>query len=294
MNPTLVAIVTGIVLAFRAMGAIPPGPADPGKLFHDRAGIVDEADARAIRNLQQDALQQSGVPIMIVTIRRMDDYLPAKNIESFARSWFDTWRIGGYRNEGMLVLVSVEDRKSRIQLGSAWGRRFDGVCESLMQNRMVPRFKEGDYGGGLARAVEGLAGMAAAGPESTPPKQGITGQINEAIPLLTHPLLRGGLGALGVISLLLAIRGRKNRRSWLTVSSITLGFAVLTGLMLPALVLWVLFGPALEFFGLSVGGGMWDRWGSRSGSGWSGHNDSWSSGSSGGGGDSGGGASGDW
>jgi uncharacterized protein len=290
MNKTLITIVAGMVLAFRALGAIPQTPTD--ELFHDLAGIVDETDEQTIRNLQQDVLQRSGVPIVIVTVRRMADYLPgATDIEPFARSWFDRWRIGGDDNRGMLVLVSAENRKSRIHLGSAWGRRFDGFCKSLMNTGMVPRFKEGDYAAGLTSAVEALAEIAAAGPNSKPPERGIREQIDEALPLLANPRFRMVLGALGVLCLVLALRGRKNRRSWLTVSSLALGVALLSGLMLPLLIGWIVFGPALEFFGLSVGGGMWDR---LSGSRGSDDRHSWGGGSSGGGGDSGGGASGDW
>ena len=294
MNKILITMISSLVLAFRMLGAIPPASSD--ELFHDLAGVVDEAGERTIRGLQQDALEESGVPIVVVTVRRMADHLPgAKDIESFARNWFTDWRIGGSRNQGMLVLVSVEDRKSRIHLGSAWGRRFDGTCKSLMTTGMVPRFKEGDYAAGLTRAVGNLAAIAMAGPKSKPPERGIREQINETFPLFVNPRFRMGLGAFGGVCLMLALIGRKNRRSWLTISSLTLGVALLSGLIVPLLFLWIAFGPALEFFGLSIGGGLWDRFSGSGGSRWSDDHDSWSGGNSGGGGgSSGGGASGDW
>ena len=67
------------------------------------------------------------------------------------------------------MLVSVGDRKARIELGGDWGRKRDDFCQQVMSGRMVPSFKEGDYAGGIANAVASLSEMAAAGPEGAAP-----------------------------------------------------------------------------------------------------------------------------
>jgi len=163
------------------LGAIPPQPADR-EFFHDLAGVVDAGDAQTITNLQQEVFRQCGVPIVVVTINRMRDYDPeSPSIESFARRWFDTWGIGTQaNNNGMLILVSTGDRKARIELGAEWERRFDEFCQQLMNKKMVPRFKEGNYGRGLVAAVNSLAEIAEAGPQSTPPSPSLTDRILES------------------------------------------------------------------------------------------------------------------
>jgi hypothetical protein len=78
-------------------------------------------------------------------------------IEEFARRWFNSWGIGtlnapsGARaNRGMLLLVSVGDRKARIELGADWGRGANGYSQSVMAASIIPAFKRGDYSGGIA------------------------------------------------------------------------------------------------------------------------------------------------
>jgi len=166
-------------------GAIPPKPADRAFL-HDLAGVVDAGDAQTITNLQQEVFRQCGVPIVVVTVRYMADYDPqSPSIESFARRWFDTWGIGTQaNNNGMLIIVSTGDRKARIELGAEWERRFDEFCQQLMNKKMVPRFKEGNYGKGLIAAVSSLAQIAEAGPQSTPPSPSLTDRI------LDNPVLK--------------------------------------------------------------------------------------------------------
>ena len=87
-------------------------------------------------------------------------------IETFARLLFDQWQVGIAKlgdqnwNTGILVLVSVGDRKARIELGAGWGREKDQLCQQIMDERMVPRFKQGDFSGGITAGVEALEAMA--------------------------------------------------------------------------------------------------------------------------------------
>jgi uncharacterized protein len=165
--------------------AIPPRPADR-EFFHDLAGVVGAGDAQTITNLQQEVFRRVGVPIMVVTVNRMSEYDPnSPSIESFARRWFDTWGIGSQvKNDGMLVIVSTGDRKARIELGAEWERRFDEFCKRLMDEKMVPRFKKGDYGQGLSAAIGSLAAIAEVGPQAAPPNPGLTERI------LNNPLMK--------------------------------------------------------------------------------------------------------
>ncbi len=87
-------------------------------------------------------------------------------IETFARLLFDQWQVGVAKlgnqnwNTGILLLVSVGDRKSRIELGAGWGREKDQLCQQIMDQQMVPRFKQGDFSGGISAGVESLEAMA--------------------------------------------------------------------------------------------------------------------------------------
>lgn len=174
-----------IALTWTCSAAIPPPPQDR-EFFHDLANIVDSSNAEAIQNIQQEVFDQSGVPIVVVTVLRRRKYdADSPSIESFARRWFDSWGIGSQaNNSGMLIIVSRDDRKARIELGAEWGGRFDRFCSRLMDQKMVPQFKKGDYGGGLRAAVTSLGIIAKAGPRADPPEPDMTERI------LDNPIMK--------------------------------------------------------------------------------------------------------
>lgn len=167
------------------LASIPERPGDR-EFIHDLAKVLHPVEAGQIEQIQQDLFGQTGVPIVVVTITWMSDYEPeTRSVEAFAKNWFNTWGIGSQeKNDGILVIMSTGDRKARIELGAAWGHRFDMFCQQLMDRKMVPQFKQGKYGKGLLSAVSSLAELAAAGPGSEPPTAGITDRI------LDHPAMQ--------------------------------------------------------------------------------------------------------
>lgn len=141
----------------------------PGEreFIRDNAHILNEADALAIRTRCDKLLTDKATPIIVITIDRMADHGGAGlRIETFARLLFDQWEIGHAQlngqtwNTGILLLVSQQDRKARIELGNGWGRDKDAVCDRIMQDQIIPRFKSQDFSGGIRVGVEGLDAMA--------------------------------------------------------------------------------------------------------------------------------------
>jgi uncharacterized protein len=142
----------------------PPGPRE---FILDKAQKLDAATKDALRKQCDKLLTEKATPIVIVTINSMAEYGgEGLRIETFARLLFDQWQVGIAKlgdqnwNTGILVLVSVGDRKARIELGAGWGREKDQLCQQIMDERMVPRFKQGDFAGGITAGVEALESMA--------------------------------------------------------------------------------------------------------------------------------------
>ena len=155
---------------------LPPVPARDGVGFfiHDYAGLLDKVATERIQQAQKQAFEEHDTPIIVVTIASMSRYGHSGNIESLATEWFNAWRIGTEdrpdgANRGVLVLVSVGDRKARIELGGDWGKDWDAYCQRVMDREMVPFFKQQDYGRGIANGVESLLLMAERGPQGTAP-----------------------------------------------------------------------------------------------------------------------------
>ena len=161
---------------------IPPRPeTDAGPaMLHDTARLLTAADREQVRFIQQSAWAQSKLPIVVVTIHSMSDCGHSGSIESLARDWFNAWRIGAPRkpsapsaaapvaankeSRGVLLLVSLRDRRARIELGTAWGRSRDAFCQQVMDQDLIPAFKREDYSSGIVAGVTALSTL----PESQP------------------------------------------------------------------------------------------------------------------------------
>jgi uncharacterized protein len=178
---TVASVLT--LLAARAMGATqerlaaeaggePEGrikisqPA-PRDFILDEARLIDAADAAEIRKACDKLLTDRATPIVVVTINSMAEHGGAgMRIETFARFLFDQWGVGHAKagdkdwNTGILLLVSKGDRKARIELGAGWRREHDSHCQQIMEEVIVPRFKQGEFSTGILLGVKALDEMA--------------------------------------------------------------------------------------------------------------------------------------
>lgn len=143
----------------------------------DVAGIIAPEDAEKIRGICDKLLTDTAAPVIVVTIESMAAHGGAGlRIESFAMLLFNQWGIGHEKirgqvlNHGILLLVSTGDRKARIELGAGWGREKDPLARRIMDERIVSRFKQEDYSGGILAGVQALDKMARGFKVPRPPR----------------------------------------------------------------------------------------------------------------------------
>jgi uncharacterized protein len=250
----------------------------------DLTGTLD-ATQRGRLEAQLAAIDRSGRAQIAVLL------LPTtqpETIEAFGIRLAEAWKIGRKgADNGIIVIVAKDDRKMRIEVGYGLeGPVPDAIAKRIVAERMAPKFKQGDFFGGLQVAIEALdvaiggpaSGAAeAAGPAAAEPGAALDYNSGE------HPdwisWLFGTFIAAGVLRMMFGLLGSMVAAAiggWL-------GFMVF-GSMAFAI------GAAVFVFVLSFanvfagGGGGGFGGGSSSGGGFSG----------GGGSFGGGGASGDW
>ncbi|MBL7646843.1 MAG: TPM domain-containing protein [Candidatus Hydrogenedentes bacterium] len=140
----------------------------PGEraFVQDLARMVQPDDVMAIRAIGEKLLTEQAIPIIVVTIDSMAQHGGAGwRIETFARVLFDQWGIGYETiegqpwNRGVLLLVSKDDRKARIELGNDWAGAYDPICRKIMDNQIIPNFKKGKYSEGILAGVRELDKM---------------------------------------------------------------------------------------------------------------------------------------
>src|SRR6185436_7759626 len=152
-----------LLLLAPLIGAVYPTPKQDDPV-NDFAGVLEPADAARARAAAERARRERGVPIVIATIeslaaQRAGDW----SIERYATNLYNEWGIGDRAsNRGVLILVSVRDRKLRIATGVGLGN-MDGPARQVIDGTMVPRLKAGDLSGGIAAGAEAVAGWFGAG-----------------------------------------------------------------------------------------------------------------------------------
>lgn len=137
------------------------------EFVRDEANLLNAADFAKIKLIGDKLLTEKATPIIVVTIDSMAKHGgEGMRIETFANLLFDQWGIGVAKvndqdwNTGILLLVSKGDRKARIELGDHWRRDQDKLAQQIMGEQIVPRFKQGDFSGGITAGVEALDKMA--------------------------------------------------------------------------------------------------------------------------------------
>lgn len=129
-------------------------PAYTSLTVNDFAGVLDARAQARIAGLVDAARRDPGVEITVATIPSVAAYAPGMTFEGFATGLFNAWGIGARAtNDGILILLSVEDRAVRIELGAAYPPVYDGRALRVIDVVMLPPFRQGDLAGGLEAGV---------------------------------------------------------------------------------------------------------------------------------------------
>lgn len=158
----LVALVLLLLAGVARADVSYPGRPGAREFVYDGAKLLSSADAAAVQQLADTLLTQKNVVLVVATIDSMSSYgAGGWPIERYAMNLFDEWGLGSPdHNYGILLLVSKGDRKARIELGKAYNRERDERAASIMSSAIVPRFKQGDFSGGILAGVKELDAMA--------------------------------------------------------------------------------------------------------------------------------------
>lgn len=210
----------------------------------------------------------------------------------------DAWKLGRKDvDDGVLFLVAKNDRKLEIRTGrGVQGTLTDAMSKRIISEVVAPRFRSGDFAGGIEQGVEKI--IAVLQGEALPPptkKRVAAQQVN-----YEGFLIMGVIAALVVGPMLRALLGRFLGATATGGVTGAAAWWLAGGMIFPAVIGVIIFLVVLLSGGMNLAGGR--RSGGWSTGGWSGGGSSgggWSSGSSdsfsgGGGGFDGGGASGDW
>ncbi len=177
----LASLWLGVSLAVAQSGYPQPGDS----YVNDLAHVLNSDDAAAITQLLGELKHRQGIEATVVTLNSIHDYPTGdETIEAFATHLFNTWGIGDKANsKGVLILVAVKDRKVRIELGTSYESQYNDEMQQIINEHMLPAFKQGNYSGGLYQGVRGvIATLTGVWPPDTRPAPS-SGEDNRSTPV---------------------------------------------------------------------------------------------------------------
>lgn len=143
-----------VVLAFVASAsawADPNFPALTGRVV-DAADLLSGDDEVILGNKLQNLEEKSGHQVAIATVPSLEGY----DIADYGNRLFRFWKLGDKtKNDGVLLLIAPNERKVRIEVGYGLeGDMTDAISSVIINHDMIPRFKTGDWQGGLSLGVD--------------------------------------------------------------------------------------------------------------------------------------------
>ncbi len=101
--------------------------------------------------------------VVVLTVPTIGD----ESIEQYATRVFADWKLGQQgKDNGVLLIVAPKDRKMRIEVGYGLeGTLTDAISSRIIRNEMTPRFKSGDYDGGIDAGVTAIIARLEGGAE---------------------------------------------------------------------------------------------------------------------------------
>jgi uncharacterized protein len=148
-------LLSGIV-SMNLVNAAPifPKPTE-AKYVNDYANVIDGESAQYILSVGKELEDKTGAEATIVVI----DSLEGETIESYSNGIFREWGIGQKdKNNGLLILLSVKERKWRVEVGTGLeGAVTDIYSSRVMNDFAVPKFKQNLYGQGFREAYSVLS-----------------------------------------------------------------------------------------------------------------------------------------
>lgn len=129
-------------------------PPNPAKLVNDYANILtaDQRQALETKLYQFDDSTSNQVAVIIVP------HLDGRDVADAAIELGRSWGVGGKNNNnGVVLLISVEDRKLNISPGYGLEKSLpDLTCQQIIKSIIVPNFKGNDYYRGIDEGTDAI------------------------------------------------------------------------------------------------------------------------------------------
>ncbi|WP_167882001.1 TPM domain-containing protein [Leptospira bouyouniensis] len=139
--------------------------------IRDEINLLSNKEKGELSELILNLKRKYGSEIAILIIETTKN----KSIEEYSLEYFEKWKIGReFFNDGLLILLAIDDRKLRIEVGYGLEKIIkDEIAARIIKEKMIPRFKNGEFFPAIKIAVEDLIKLIENNPDLIGDQEGI-------------------------------------------------------------------------------------------------------------------------
>jgi uncharacterized protein len=209
---SVIAVVAWLCLTCAVVAQTAPTPtltfpALSGRVVDD-AGLLSAPDREALTQSLADLEARTADQLVLVTLKS----LQGRPIEDYGYQLGRAWGIGQKgKDNGALLIVGAAERKVRIEVGYGLeGTLTDAATKIIIEDTILPRFKAGDFPGGIKAGVAAITQLLVSDAGSTRPVRPSSVQAghrqNAPMPVWLVVVL--GLGGVGLLIFCTVTGGR--------------------------------------------------------------------------------------
>lgn len=142
-----------LILCLKTAGQ-KPLPELWGLHVHDEAKVLTQQTVDQLENQLKVYEDSTSNQIAVLII----ESLAGEPIEEFSLRVAEKWKLGQKeKDNGALLLISVDDHKMRIETGEGLeGVLTDALCSRIIRNELAPNFRRNDYDAGVTAGISAI------------------------------------------------------------------------------------------------------------------------------------------
>lgn len=150
------ALLLSLLAGLAGAQGVLPVPALSGHVI-DNTGTLDAAHQKALEDKLSAFEASSGSQVVVLMVPTTQP----EDIASYANRVGNTWKIGRKAiGDGLLLIVAKDDRKLRIEVAKTLeGAIPDLAASQIINDAITPRFKQGDFAGGVDAGVDQIMAL---------------------------------------------------------------------------------------------------------------------------------------
>lgn len=158
MRKVLIVLIVGFVCSMGVLGNSIPVKPDPPRLVNDLAGVLDAGARDQLEAHLVGFARETSTQIVLVTVPTLDGY----EVGDFAVRLAHDWGVGqGADDNGIVILVKprYDNEKGQAFVAVGYGLEgavTDATARRIVDNEMIPHFRNEDYYSGMLSAVNVL------------------------------------------------------------------------------------------------------------------------------------------